>query len=425
MSDFKTPILEKFEYQSAVLSRLNEPPVLSGHPIKGDRYLVTAGAASATPWVGKENYIAFYDGVTWQFVAPKAGMITWSVLDSAYYIYNGSAWTELTAHAQNTDIILNKANAINAAVLRLIEYDSGEYEYINVSHDEGPAPVTRYFAQTITAPDDGSLKKVQLFMDFRDVLPGTGDDDWQLEIRTCELDGSPSNTVLATSDIINTTSVFNGDVFSFGTFTKFTFSTPSTLVKDDKYAVVVKLVKNVINNGHGSIHTNKIYYNTSAYSGGTWYEGDDTGASGSYSDTGNDILLILEMDVSLLDIINNGVLKNDLTVSSGVKIGGNIIEDITDSVTKRHTQGTDQGLDTGGPNASTAADVADAVSKRHDPAGQFNQAGVGEIDGLAEKTTPIGTDEILIEDSEDSFNKKKVKLANIKSTSKVFSFFVS
>lgn len=38
---------------------------------------------------------------------------------------------------------------------------------------------------------------------------------------------------------------------------------------------------------------------------------------------------------------------------------------IDDAVTKKHTQGTDQGLDTGGINATTAADVKDAVSKKH------------------------------------------------------------
>lgn len=44
------------------------------------------------------------------------------------------------------------------------------------------------------------------------------------------------------------------------------------------------------------------------------------------------------------------------------------VSDIDDTVSKRHTQGTDQGLDTGGINATTAADIKDAVTKKHDAA---------------------------------------------------------
>lgn len=40
--------------------------------------------------------------------------------------------------------------------------------------------------------------------------------------------------------------------------------------------------------------------------------------------------------------------------------------DVADAVSLRHTQGTDQGLDTGGANQSTAADVKDAVDRAHD-----------------------------------------------------------
>ncbi len=47
--------------------------------------------------------------------------------------------------------------------------------------------------------------------------------------------------------------------------------------------------------------------------------------------------------------------------------GGNavVVVDIKDSVTKKHTQGTDQGLDTGGGNAVVVADIKDAVTKKH------------------------------------------------------------
>jgi len=43
------------------------------------------------------------------------------------------------------------------------------------------------------------------------------------------------------------------------------------------------------------------------------------------------------------------------------------VGNIDDAVTKRHTQGTDQGLDTGGPNATTASQVKSAVTNSHAP----------------------------------------------------------
>ena len=42
-----------------------------------------------------------------------------------------------------------------------------------------------------------------------------------------------------------------------------------------------------------------------------------------------------------------------------------VVADVKDAVTKKHTAGTDQGLDTGGANAVVVADVKDAVTKKH------------------------------------------------------------
>uniref|UniRef100_A0A6M3J0Y6 Putative tail protein n=1 Tax=viral metagenome TaxID=1070528 RepID=A0A6M3J0Y6_9ZZZZ len=39
--------------------------------------------------------------------------------------------------------------------------------------------------------------------------------------------------------------------------------------------------------------------------------------------------------------------------------------DVADAISKKHTQGTDQGLDTGGANAVVVADIKDAVTKKH------------------------------------------------------------
>src|SRR3989304_1758276 len=54
---------------------------------------------------------------------------------------------------------------------------------------------------------------------------------------------------------------------------------------------------------------------------------------------------------------------------------------------------------TDGTNASTPANLKDAVDKKHAASGQFNQATAAEISGLTEKTTPVDTDVLLIEAS--------------------------
>jgi peptidoglycan/xylan/chitin deacetylase (PgdA/CDA1 family) len=65
---------------------------------------------------------------------------------------------------------------------------------------------------------------------------------------------------------------------------------------------------------------------------------------------------------SSLDLINDGVLKEDLAVDAGKKIGGNVIEDITDAVSNKHIQNTDVILKT---NDSGSPDlINDGVLKK-------------------------------------------------------------
>ena len=63
---------------------------------------------------------------------------------------------------------------------------------------------------------------------------------------------------------------------------------------------------------------------------------------------------------------------------------------------------------TDGTNASSPANIKDAVDKKHAASGQFNQATAAEISGLTEKTTPVDADVLLIEDSAASYAKKKI-----------------
>lgn len=68
---------------------------------------------------------------------------------------------------------------------------------------------------------------------------------------------------------------------------------------------------------------------------------------------------------------------------------------------------------TDGTNASSPANLKDAVDKKHAASGQLNTATNGELNALTEKTTPAADDLILIEDSAASYAKKKVKKSNL------------
>lgn len=89
MATYKVPVLVTFAWQQPVLSRLASPPA----GVKGHRYLVIATGSGA--WAGKENYIAEYNGSSWDFITPTAGMFTYSVADDWFLHFNGSAWVVL------------------------------------------------------------------------------------------------------------------------------------------------------------------------------------------------------------------------------------------------------------------------------------------------------------------------------------------
>lgn len=83
--------------QQSVLDKdLVTPP---GSPSTGDRYIVAGGGGTATGlWTVQENKIAEWDGSSWQFTDPQAGMLV-IVEDEGtngrYYGYTGTAWVSL------------------------------------------------------------------------------------------------------------------------------------------------------------------------------------------------------------------------------------------------------------------------------------------------------------------------------------------
>ncbi|CAA2137806.1 DUF2793 domain-containing protein [Methylobacterium bullatum] len=80
--------------QLACLDRdLTSPPP---SPTEGDRYLV-ADAAPTGAWTGLTGHIVhFHDGV-WTGLAPRAGWLAYLADEDAFYRFDGTAWTGLTA----------------------------------------------------------------------------------------------------------------------------------------------------------------------------------------------------------------------------------------------------------------------------------------------------------------------------------------
>ena len=74
--------------QLGVLSRvLTAPPV---SPASGDRYIVGSGATGL--WAGWDLNVAFYVDGAWVRLIPRVGWIAYSVADTAFYSWSGSAW---------------------------------------------------------------------------------------------------------------------------------------------------------------------------------------------------------------------------------------------------------------------------------------------------------------------------------------------
>ncbi len=116
------------------------------------------------------------------------------------------------------------------------------------------------------------------------------------------------------------------------------------------------------------------------------------------------------VDLQFKNIIagSNKVLVSDDTADSEIAIDvqpGNIAhQDLSGAGTNTHTQIDNHISSTSNPHSVTASQV-----------GALSTAGAAEINGLTEKTTPAGNDEIVIEDSEASYAKKKVKISNLPS----------
>ena len=113
-TQYRVPVLEKFEWQQAVIDKdLSTPPV---SPVKGDRYLVKATGLGA--WAGKDNNFAWFDGSVWKFDAPMEGHQTWVKDEDRVYFFNGTSWgagANMSTSVYDTDAdgIVDKAETVD------------------------------------------------------------------------------------------------------------------------------------------------------------------------------------------------------------------------------------------------------------------------------------------------------------------------
>jgi len=71
-----------------------------------------------------------------------------------------------------------------------------------------------------------------------------------------------------------------------------------------------------------------------------------------------------DMLKSVYDTDDDGIVDKAETVDDGQSGNSTTAAEVRDAADKAHTQGTDQGLDTGGPNAITAAQAKEAYDRR-------------------------------------------------------------
>ena len=73
--------------QLSVLSRIIASP--PGSPTDGSRYIVASGATGA--WAGWDLNVAFWVDGGWMRLIPRVGWMAYSVADTGFYSWNGSA----------------------------------------------------------------------------------------------------------------------------------------------------------------------------------------------------------------------------------------------------------------------------------------------------------------------------------------------
>ena len=66
------------------------PTSVPGTPVIGQSWIV--GASPSGAWSGKADHVAGWTSGGWRFVAPREGMVLWSIADALFVRRTSSAW---------------------------------------------------------------------------------------------------------------------------------------------------------------------------------------------------------------------------------------------------------------------------------------------------------------------------------------------
>lgn len=166
------------DWQESVLSRQNTPP---GSPGIGDRYIVTSVATGL--WTGKENNIAEWDGIAWEFTVPNEGFMLTVEDENLVYYFTGTVWTIFyqIPFASTTEVLqaVSTTKAISPASLAALwiqgtdvpsaaSISLGDGGYFNITGSVGISTIAfatdkagrrafLKFAATLTLTNSGTL----------------------------------------------------------------------------------------------------------------------------------------------------------------------------------------------------------------------------------------------------------------------------
>ena len=295
-TNYLVPDQDKLEWQKPIENRiLTAPPT----PVKGKRYIVASIATG--DWVGQENNIAIYNGSTWDFIVKKEGMKLWDKSENLFLHYDGTDWTADTILYQTVAEYLDQYQ-INSDYSVNTKINSA-YPYL--------------FAQTFKVSRTGTLTKA--------ILKCCTDEEGAtnnliVTIRTVDEFGIPTGTILSTSTILaeNIPYSSTGDD---GTDIDIIFSSPAYIITGTTYALVfssetsINFFDKIDGNygGSGPIPRQYAYGLSYAWSGV---------AFGAISSPWAEFYFKIYITIPIGELINNGLLKKDLTVSDGIKIDG-------------------------------------------------------------------------------------------------------
>jgi hypothetical protein len=163
--------------QIAVLdSALTTPP---SSPADGERHIVASDATGA--WTGQGDAVATWETNAWRFLAPKAGWCVWSVADDVLLVFDGSAWTQVTAGVSTLDNVPSVGINTEVAESNLLTVRSNDALINAIETSDGGTGDVRL---QLSKSAEGNTSSVV----FSDAFSGraefglTGDDDFHLKV---------------------------------------------------------------------------------------------------------------------------------------------------------------------------------------------------------------------------------------------------